>query len=184
MSTNSLIIRCGWIWKKIENKTNFSNSQCESYSLTSILWGGFTVAFYFETFVSSLLLSHVLKVGKHLILEFSISAVNSSSVWTLPIPSLIPRPSPKSGKRVWCSEWHFLSHEAGPYFVRSVIIVFLNPEVEFLTPQSIWTTIQPSLQKLEMATMSIGTAENRLRDKFSLFPIRFEIQSLTSCNYN
>ena len=32
--------------------------------------------------------------------------------------------------------------------------------------------------------MSIGTAENRLRDKFSLFPIRFEIQSLTSCNYN
>jgi len=32
--------------------------------------------------------------------------------------------------------------------------------------------------------MSIGTAENRLRDKFSLFPIRFKIRSLTSYNYN
>ena len=33
-------------------------------------------------------------------------------------PSLVPRPSPKSGKRVWCSERHFLSHGAGPYFLK------------------------------------------------------------------
>ena len=51
-------------------------------------------------------------------------------------------------------------------------------------PQSIWTTTQPGLQKLETAAKSIGTAENRLRDKFSLFPIRLKIRSLTSCNYN
>ena len=63
--------------------------------------------------------------------------------------SLVPRPSPKSGKRVWCSERQFLSHGAGPYFVKNVIIAFLYPEFKFLTPQSIWTTIQPGLQKLE-----------------------------------
>jgi len=51
--------------------------------------------------------------------------------------SLVPRLSPKSGKRVWCSERHFLSHGAGPYFIKNVIIAFLNPEVEFLIPQSI-----------------------------------------------
>ena len=82
--------------------------------------------------------------------------------------SLVPRPSPKSGKRVWCSERQFLSHGAGPYFVKNVIIAFLYPELEFLTPQSIWTTTQPGLQKLETAAKSIGTAENRLRDKFRL----------------
>ena len=99
-------------------------------------------------------------------------------------PSLVPRPSPKSGKRVWCSERQFLSHGAGPYFVKNFIIAYLYPELEFLTPQSIRTTTQPSLQKLETAAESIGTAENRLRDSFSLFPIRFKIRSLTSCNYN
>ena len=54
--------------------------------------------------------------------------------------SLVPRPSMKSGKRVWCSEQHFLSHGAGPYLIKNIIIAFLNPEVEFLMPQSIWTT--------------------------------------------
>jgi len=38
--------------------------------------------------------------------------------------------------------------------------------------------------KLEMAARSTGTAENRLRDKFSLLPIRFRIRPLTSCKYN
>jgi len=92
------------------------------------------------------------------------------SPYTMQI-SLVLRLSPKSGKRVWCSERHFLSHGVGPYFVKNVIIAFLNPELEFLTPQSVWTTAQPSLQKLETAAKSIGTAENRLRDKFSLFPM-------------
>jgi len=49
---------------------------------------------------------------------------------------------------------------------------------------SIRTTIQPGLQKLETAAKSTGTAENRLQDKFSLFPIWFKIRSLMSCNYN
>jgi len=47
-------------------------------------------------------------------------------------------------------------------------------------------TKQLGLQKLKMVAKSIGTAENRLRDKFSLFPIRFKTQhvwSLTWCNY-
>ena len=60
----------------------------------------------------------------------------------------VPRPSPKSGKRVWCSERQFLSHGAGPYFVKNIIIAFLYPELEFLTSQSIWTTTEPGLQKL------------------------------------
>jgi len=38
--------------------------------------------------------------------------------------SLIPRPSLKSGKRVWCSERHFLSHGAGLYFIKNVIFAF------------------------------------------------------------
>ena len=42
------------------------------------------------------------------------------------------------------------THGAGSYFVKNVILAFLNPEVEFLMPQFIWTTTQPGLQKLEM----------------------------------
>jgi len=62
---------------------------------------------------------------------------------------LVPRPSLKSEKRVWCSEQHFLSHGAEAYFIEKVIIIaFLNPELEFLMPHSIWTTTQPGLQKL------------------------------------
>ena len=98
--------------------------------------------------------------------------------------SLVPRPSLKSGKRIWCSERHFFSHGAGPYFIKNVKIVLLNLELKFLMSQSVWTTTQPGLQKLKTAVKSIGTAENRLQDKFSLFPIRFKIRSLTSCNYN
>jgi len=92
--------------------------------------------------------------------------------------SLVPRPFLKIGKRVWCSERHFLSHGAWPYFVKNVIIAFSNLELEFRTPQSIWTTIQPGLQKLEMVAKSIGTAENRLWDMFSLFPIRSKYDCL------
>ena len=51
-------------------------------------------------------------------------------------------------------------------------------------PWCIWTTIQPYLQKLEMAGGSAGTAKNRLWDKLSLPPIRFKICSLTPCKYN
>jgi len=39
----------------------------------------------------------------------------------------------------------------GPYFVKNVLIAFLNPELQFLMPQSIWTTTQPGLQKLKPA---------------------------------
>ena len=85
---------------------------------------------------------------------------------------------------VWCSERQLLSQRAGPYFVKNVIIAFLYPELEFLTPQSIWTTTQSSFQKLKTAAKSIGTAENSLRDKFSLFLICFKIRSLMSCNHN
>ena len=53
--------------------------------------------------------------------------------------SLVPRPSPKSRKRVWCSERYFLSHGVGPYFVKNVIFEFLYPELKFLMPLSIWT---------------------------------------------
>ena len=74
--------------------------------------------------------------------------------------SLVPRPSLKSGKRVWCSERQILSHGVGPYFVKNVIIAFLHLELEFLMPQSIWTTTQPGLQKLETAAESIWIAEN------------------------
>jgi len=56
----------------------------------------------------------------------------------------------------------------GPYFVKNIIIAFLYPELEFLTPQSIWTTTQPSLQKLKTAAESIWTAENRLREVFAI----------------
>ena len=76
--------------------------------------------------------------------------------WSWSYLSLVPRPSPKSGKRVWCSERQFLSHGAGPYFVKNVIIAFLYPELEFLTPQSIRTTTQPGFQKLETAAKLHG----------------------------
>jgi len=83
--------------------------------------------------------------------------------------SLVPRPLLKSRKRVWCSERHFLSHGAGPYFVKNVIIAFLNPVVEFLMPQSIWTTTQPDLQKLEMVTKSIWDSRKKaVRQVFTI----------------
>ena len=92
---------------------------------------------------------------------------------TLHTNNLIPRPcSPRKAERgsglvFW------------PYFVKNVIIAYLYyPEPEFLTPQSMWSTTQPGLQKLETAAKSIGTAENRLRDEFSLFPIRFKIYTI------
>jgi len=74
--------------------------------------------------------------------------------------------------------------QAEPYVVKNNIIASLNPVLEFLMPWCMWTTTQPHLQKLEMATVSIGTAKNRLQDKFSLPPIRFKIQLLMSCKYN
>ena len=55
----------------------------------------------------------------------------NSIVYSIVHSSLVNilRPSLKNGKRVWCSEQHFLSHRAGPYFVKNVIIAFLiwNP---------------------------------------------------------
>ena len=36
----------------------------------------------------------------------------------------MPRPSPKSGKRVWCSERLFLSHGAWSNGIKNVIIAF------------------------------------------------------------
>ena len=38
--------------------------------------------------------------------------------------SLLPRPSPKSRKRDWCSEQLFLSHGAGSNGIKNVIITF------------------------------------------------------------
>ena len=93
--------------------------------------------------------------------------------WDLsPIPrpwSLVPRPSLKSGKRVWCSERHFMSHGAGPYFIKNVIIAFLNLEVKFLMPQSIWTTTQPGLQKLETAASRLGQPKTGCETSFRYF---------------
>ena len=45
--------------------------------------------------------------------------------------SLMPRPLP--GKRVWCSEWHFLSHGVGAYGVKNVIFPFYIWDLSFLT---------------------------------------------------
>ena len=71
----------------------------------------------------------------------------SFSVISNSYPSLVPRPSPKkSGKRVWCSEQHFLSHGVELYFVKNVIIAFLKLVFKFLTPRCIWTTTQSRLR--------------------------------------
>ena len=42
----------------------------------------------------------------------------------LSLSSLVPRPSPKSRKKVWCSEQLFLSHGAGSNSIKNVIIAF------------------------------------------------------------
>ena len=100
---------------------------------------------------------------------------------------IVSFPDPPRKRKEGLVFWgHFLSHGAGLYFVKNVIIAFLNPEVEFLMSQFIWTTTHPGLQKLEMATIRVywDSQKQRLQDKFSLFLIRFKIQSLMSCNYN
>ena len=47
-----------------------------------------------------------------------------------------------------------------------------------------WTTARYGLQKLAKAAKFLGKAENKLRVKFFLPPIRFKIQSLTSRTYD
>jgi len=65
--------------------------------------------------------------------------------------------------QTWHSEWQYLSHGAGSYFVKNVRIAFLIWNSS-LTSQCKWTSTQPCLQKFEKF---IGTAENRLWDKIS-----------------
>jgi len=95
--------------------------------------------------------------------------------------SFVPRPFQKSGKSVWCSEWHFLSHGARLYFVKNVIIACLYLELKFLMPQSIWTYYKSSRWPQSLLEQPKTCT---LRDMFPLFPIRFKIRSLTSCNCN
>ena len=74
--------------------------------------------------------------------------------------SLIPRPStlPEKQKEGLVFVVILLSHGAGPYFIKNVIIGFLNVELE---PPCIWTTTQPHLQMLKMTTKFIETAEKQ-----------------------
>ena len=62
-----------------------------------------------------------------------------------------------------------MSHGAGPYFIKNVIIAFLNLEVKFLMPQSIWTTTQPGLQKLETAASLLGQRKTGCEVSFHYF---------------
>ena len=76
-----------------------------------------------------------------------------------PVFDLVSFPDPpEKQERDWCSEQHFLSH--GVAFNKSGYSNFRS-----LGAYGLLTT-QHCLQKLEMATKSIGTANNRLRDKF------------------
>ena len=74
--------------------------------------------------------------------------------------SLIPRPGtlPEKHKEGLVFVAILLSHEAGPYFIKNVIVGFLNVELE---PPCIWTTTQPHLQILKITTKFIGTAEKQ-----------------------
>ena len=71
-----------------------------------------------------------------------------------------------------------------PYIIKNVITAFLNPVLEFLTPQCIWTMTQLHLQKLKMATKSSGTGKNSLWDKFGYLQFGSKIWSLMSCKHN
>ena len=53
--------------------------------------------------------------------------------------------------------------------------------LSFLTT---WTVARYGIQKLDKAAKFLGKAENELRGKFFLPPIRFKIRLFTSCTYN
>ena len=78
--------------------------------------------------------------------------------------SLIPRP--KSGKGVWCSERHFLSHRA--YGIKNVMITFTSGDRLF------WQLLLHDMvnKSLIKATKFLRKAENELRGKF--FYLQFD----------
>ena len=103
-----------------------------------------------------------------LIVCFEEPSWTHSQTWNM--HSLLPRLSLKSRKKVWSSEQHFLSHEAGLYFIKNVTIIFLYLELEFLTPQLIIMDYYTSrFAKLETAAKSIGTAETGCKTSFQYF---------------
>ena len=59
---------------------------------------------------------------------------------TQPTRKLVSFPDPPRKAVRGSGVQHFLSHGVGPYCIKNVIIALSNPELEFLTPQSIWTT--------------------------------------------
>jgi len=63
---------------------------------------------------------------------------------------------PKSGKRVWCSEWHL---HGGSYWKKNVATALRLQLSDSLDGCKVWIT------KLEKAMKSLGTVENRLWDK-------------------
>ena len=81
-----------------------------------------------------------------------------------PYPSLVscPDPSPKSGKRVWCSERLFLSHGAGSNGVKNVIIAFphaLHAACKMIPSCAVCTivlpmsnSVAPSIQHLPLTS--------------------------------
>ena len=56
-----------------------------------------------------------------------------------------------------------------------MVIAFCILDSSFLTAQCLY--IAPRFQKLDKVTKFLGTTENKLRDKFSLQPLWFKIQS-------
>ena len=98
--------------------------------------------------------------------------------------SLVPRPSPKSGKRVWflsdISEQHFLSYQVrSPH--EDCPNCILCPGFKFSDGLDCSCN---DLKKLNKTVKSFGTGENKLPSKFIVSPIRFKIQSVMSCAYN
>ena len=97
----------------------------------------------------------------------NLGSLSLDPMQTQPTRKLVSFPdpqSPKSSKRVWCSERHLLSHGVGPCFVKNVLS---NLELEFLMPQSIRTSSYTAhFAKAQYGRKVYWDSRKRLQDKF------------------
>ena len=94
----------------------------------------------------------------------------------------VPRPLPRKAERgsgvlsdISCHMGRGLRH-------KECHIYILHPGLDL--SDDLETAAWSSLQKLDKTAKFLGKAENKLRGKIFLPPIRFKIQLPTSCTYN
>ena len=120
---NLTLIRLATKFEKPNQQIHF----CFHCNQSLFMWGAYFCmgAYKYIVVVGNQICSYLLLIFYRCLLLLKYCYVTNSLI---PRPSSrvvsCPDPSPKSGRRVWCSEWLFLSHRVGSNAVKNVIIAF------------------------------------------------------------